>query len=98
MGRDQTTCLSTRTLKVHIRGIFVFRHVLVIGRGPADLAEIHAVLAVENSPRPKTRRNGVAAVYPDYPPFQVFRLSNSRVHVVENRLVVKVPGKERGSR
>src|SRR6266699_3616814 len=85
--------LSTRRI-INIRRGFVFGYVLVVGGRPGDLVQVQAVFGLEDSPRPKARRDRVSAIDTDGPAFQVLRFSNSGVDIVEDGPVMEISGEE----
>src|SRR6516164_8039080 len=66
-----------------------FRHVLVAREHPGDLAQIDAVLRLQDAARPYAGRNGVAAVDADFAPFEVLGRADAGIGADGNGAVME---------
>src|SRR6266481_7766925 len=69
----------------------ILGHVLVAGQHPGDLAEVDAMLILQDASRPQAGGDRVAANDPDLAAFQILRGADAGPGVGQDRPMVKGP-------
>ncbi len=82
----------------HIGGRAIFRHVLVAGQHPGDLAEIDPVLLLQDAARPDAGGDGVAAVDADLFALEILGRGDAGLAVHQDGAVVEGAHQEHGHR
>jgi hypothetical protein len=86
--------LLARRNRHHIGRRPVLGHVLVAGEHPGDLAEVDAVLLLQDAARPDAGRDGVAAVDADLSALEILGCADAGLGVHQHGAVVECPHQE----
>src|SRR5258706_12158174 len=97
-GCEQLLQRASRLDGDHVGRWSVLDDVLVAREHPCHLAEIDAVLVLQDAAHPQSGRDGIAPVDAHSPAFQIFRCADARFRVVDDRAVVKGPHRKHRDR